>query len=81
LRFAEAFGKTASSLPSYKNRLEPLPSSLDAWLSSIPEYWERVIVERDVILLDRRTKPDLDIINLQITAAQKSCSFTPLTNH
>ena len=48
--------------PGLQKRLEPLPSALDARLPSIPEYWERVIVERDVILLDRRTNRILDII-------------------
>jgi hypothetical protein len=48
--------------PGLQKRLEPLPSALDSRLPSIPEYWERVIVERDVILLDRRTNRILDII-------------------
>jgi hypothetical protein len=48
--------------PGLQKRLEPLPSDLDARLPSVPEYWERVIVERDVILLDRRTNRILDII-------------------
>jgi hypothetical protein len=48
--------------PGLQKRLEPLPSALDRQLPSIPEYWERVIVERDVILLDRRTNRILDII-------------------
>jgi hypothetical protein len=48
--------------PGLQKRLEPLPSSLNARLPSIPEYWERVIVERDVILLDRRSNRILDII-------------------
>ena len=48
--------------PGLQKRLEPLPSALDARLPSIPDYWERVIVERDVILLDRRTNRILDII-------------------
>jgi hypothetical protein len=48
--------------PGLQKRLEPLPSALDGRLPSIPEYWERVLVERDVILLDRRTNRILDII-------------------
>ena len=48
--------------PGLQKRLEPLPSSLDARLPAIPEYWERVIIEHDVILLDRRTNRILDII-------------------
>jgi hypothetical protein len=31
-------------------------------LPRLPDYWERVIVDRDVILLDRRTNRILDII-------------------
>jgi hypothetical protein len=52
--------KTASCQPLQK-RLEPLPCALDAWLRSIPEYWERVTVEGDVILI-RGTNRILDII-------------------
>jgi hypothetical protein len=48
--------------PGLQKRLEPLPSALDRRLPAIPEYWERVIVERNVILLDRRTNRILDII-------------------
>jgi hypothetical protein len=48
--------------PGLQKRLEPLPSALERKLPAIPEYWERVIVERDVILLDRRTNRILDII-------------------
>jgi hypothetical protein len=48
--------------PGLQKRLEPLPSALDARLPSIPECWGRVIVEHDVILLDRRTNRILDII-------------------
>lgn len=48
--------------PGLQKRLEPLPVDLDRQLPSLPEYWERVIVERDVILLDRRTNRILDII-------------------
>ena len=55
--------------PGLQKRLEPLPSALDARLPSIPEYWERVIVERDVILLDRRTNRILDIIENVIGVA------------
>lgn len=48
--------------PGLQKRLEPLPVELDQQLPSLPDYWERVIVERDVILLDRRTNRILDII-------------------
>lgn len=48
--------------PGLQKRLEPLPADLDRQLPRLPEYWERVIVERDVVLLDRRTNRILDII-------------------
>ena len=55
--------------PGLQKRLEPLPPALDGRLPSIPEYWERVIIERDVILLDRRTNRILDIIENVIALA------------
>ncbi len=48
--------------PGLQKRLEPLPGDLSRRLPRLPDYWERVIVERDVILLDRRTNRILDII-------------------
>ena len=48
--------------PGLQKRMEPLPSALDNRLPRIPEYWERVVVERDVVLLDTRTNRILDII-------------------
>jgi len=36
--------------------------ALDRRLPRLPEFWERVILERDVILPDRRTNRILDII-------------------
>jgi hypothetical protein len=48
--------------PGLQKRLEPLPHDLDARLPRLPEYWERVILERHVILIDRRTHRILDII-------------------
>jgi hypothetical protein len=48
--------------PGLQKRLEPLPVDLDRQLPRLPESWERVIVERDVILIDRRTNRILDII-------------------
>lgn len=48
--------------PGLQKRLEPLPSDLIRQLPRLPDYWERVIVDRDVILLDRRTNRILDII-------------------
>ena len=48
--------------PGLQKRLEPLPDDLNRQLPALPEYWERVIVERDVILIDRRSNRILDII-------------------
>lgn len=55
--------------PGLQKRLQPLPVDLDRQLPSLPEYWERVIVERDVVLLDRRTNRILDIIEDVIALA------------
>lgn len=55
--------------PGLQKRLEPLPDALNRQLPSLPEYWERVIVERDVILIDRRTNRILDIIENVIALA------------
>ena len=48
--------------PGLQKRLEPLPKDLDSRLPGLPDYWERVILERDVILIDRRSNIILDII-------------------
>jgi hypothetical protein len=48
--------------PGLQKRLEPLPTDLDHRLPRLPDYWERVILERDVILVDRRSNRVLDII-------------------
>ncbi len=48
--------------PGLQKRLEPLPTDLDRRLPRLPEQWERVILERDIILVDRRTNRILDII-------------------
>ena len=48
--------------PGLQKRLEPLPVDLDRRLPRLPDYWERVVLERDVILIDRRTNRILDII-------------------
>ena len=55
--------------PGLQKRLEPLPDDLNRQLPSLPEYWERVIVEHDVILLDRRTNRILDVIENVIALA------------
>ncbi len=48
--------------PGLQKRLEPLPTDLDRRLPRLPEHWERVILERDIVLIDRRTNRILDII-------------------
>jgi hypothetical protein len=48
--------------PGLQKRLEPLPQDLTLQLPGLPDYWERVILERDVILVDRRSNRILDII-------------------
>jgi len=48
--------------PGLQKRLEPLPADLHHRLPRLPDYWERVIVERDIVLIDRRTNRILDII-------------------
>jgi hypothetical protein len=48
--------------PGLQKRLEPLPVDLDRRLPPLPDDWERVILENDVILIDRRTNRVLDII-------------------
>ena len=55
--------------PGLQKRLEPLPVDLDRRLPRLPEHWERVILERDVILIDRRTNRILDIIENVIALA------------
>jgi len=48
--------------PGLQKRMEPLPTDLDRRLPRLPEYWERVVVERDIVLIDRRSNRILDII-------------------
>ncbi len=54
--------KNGTLPPGLQKRLEPLPQDLNSRLPRLPDYWERVILERDVILVDRRTNRILDII-------------------
>jgi hypothetical protein len=56
--------------PGLQKRLEPLPINLDRRLPRLPEDWERVILEDDVILIDRRTQRILDIIENVIGLSQ-----------
>jgi len=55
--------------PGLQKRLEPLPVDLDRRLPQLPDYWERVVLERDVILIDRRSNRILDIIEDVIALA------------
>ena len=56
--------------PGLQKRLEPLPTDLHRRLPRLPNYWERVIVERDIVLIDRRTNRVLDIIENVIELVQ-----------
>jgi len=58
--------------PGLQKRLEPLPVDLDRRLPRLPDYWERVILERDIVLIDRRTQRILDIIENVIGLATGS---------
>lgn len=55
--------------PGLQKRLEPLPVDLDRRLPQLPDYWERVVLENDVILIDRRSNRILDIIEDVIALA------------
>ena len=57
--------------PGLQKGLEPLPDDLNRRLPSLPEYWKRVIVESDVILIDRRTN--------RILAPKNGPQFVPWT--
>jgi hypothetical protein len=56
--------------PGLQKRLEPLPIDLDRRLPRLPESWERVVLEENVILVDRRTQRILDIIENVIGLSQ-----------
>jgi hypothetical protein len=48
--------------PGLQKRLEPFPQDLERRLPPVPEIWSRVILGRDVLLIDRGTNRILDII-------------------
>ncbi len=54
--------KNGTLPPGLQKKLQPIPVELGRQLQPIPEIWERVIIGRHVILLDRRTNRILDII-------------------
>jgi hypothetical protein len=56
--------------PGLQKRLEPLPQDLEARLPRLPDYWERVILDRDVILVDQRSNRILDILENVIGMAR-----------
>lgn len=58
--------------PGLQKRLEPLPRDLEVRLPRLPEYWERVILQEHVVLIDRRTQQILDIIENVIGLATGS---------
>ena len=58
--------------PGLQKRLEPLPRDLEMRLPGLPEYWERVILQEHVVLIDRRTQRILDIIENVIGLATGS---------
>jgi hypothetical protein len=55
-----------------QKRLEPLPRDLEVRLPRLPDYWERVILQEHVVLIDRRTQRILDIIENVIGLATGS---------
>jgi hypothetical protein len=54
--------KNGTLPPGLQKRLEPLPRDLNSRLPRLPDSWERVILDRDVILVDRQSNRILDII-------------------
>lgn len=58
--------------PGLQKRLEPLPRDLEVRLPRLPEYWERVILQEHIFLIDRRTQRILDIIENVIGLATGS---------
>jgi hypothetical protein len=54
--------KNGTLPPGLQKRLEPLPQDLEARLPRLPDYWHRVILERDVVLVDQRSNKILDIL-------------------
>jgi hypothetical protein len=56
--------------PGLQKRLEPLPQDLEARLPRLPDSWERVILDRDVILVDQRSNRILDILENVIGLAR-----------
>jgi hypothetical protein len=69
LVFRNTCDKNGTLPPGLQKRLEPLPQDLDARLPRLPDYWERVILERDVILVDQRSNRILDILENVIGVA------------
>jgi hypothetical protein len=58
--------------PGLQKRLAPLPVDLERRLPTLPDFWERVILEQHVILIDRSTERILDIIENVVALATAS---------
>jgi hypothetical protein len=48
--------------PGLQKRLQPLPTTLEIQLPSLPDIWRRVILGPHVLLIDRRTNQILDVL-------------------
>jgi hypothetical protein len=54
--------------PGLQKRLQPLPTTLEIQLPSLPDIWGRVILGPHVLLIDRRTSQILDVLENVLTA-------------
>src|ERR671931_1665045 len=48
--------------PGLQKRLQPLPTTLEVQLPSLPDLWGRVILGPHVVRIDRRTNRILDVL-------------------
>jgi hypothetical protein len=53
--------------PWLQKRLQPLPTTLEIQLPSLPDIWHRVILGSHVLLIDRRTNQILDVLENVLT--------------
>jgi hypothetical protein len=68
----EQLDKNGRLPPGLQKRLAPLPVDLERRLPTLPDFWERVILEQHVILIDRSTERILDIIENVVALATAS---------
>jgi len=54
--------KNGTLPPGLQKKIEPLPTTLEGRLRRLPPDAERVVIGRDVIILDKTTQKILDII-------------------